>query len=109
MTVRLTAREAGTASLGAAACRGPVPPVPVSVPVMGVRYDAGASRRLAEVVGDASALVSPHDVDTIAREMARLWQDEPVRRELAARGLERVRTFAWEKTASQTLSVYTRL
>ena len=64
---------------------------------------------LPEVVGDAAVLVDPHDVDAIAREMARLWQDEALRRELAARGLERARTFSWERTASQTLSVYTGL
>ena len=64
---------------------------------------------LPEVVGDVGVLVDPQDVDAIAREMARLWQDEALRRELAARGLERARAFSWERTASQTLSVYTRL
>jgi glycosyltransferase involved in cell wall biosynthesis len=64
---------------------------------------------LPEVVGDAGVLVDPQDVDAIAREMARLWQDEALRRELAARGIERARSFSWERTASQTLSVYTQL
>ena len=75
----------------------------------GVPVLASNVSSLPEVVGDAGILVDPHDVDAIAREMARLWEDEPLRRELVARGLARARTFSWEKTASQTLGVYTRL
>ncbi len=75
----------------------------------GVPVLASNVSSLPEVVGDAAVLVDPQDVDAIAREMARLWQDEALRRELAARGLERARAFSWERTASQTLSVYTRL
>ena len=75
----------------------------------GVPVLASNVSSLPEVVGDAGVLVDPQDVDAIAREMARLWQDEALRRELAARGIERARSFSWERTASQTLSVYTRL
>jgi len=74
----------------------------------GVSVLASNVSSLPEVVGDASLLVDPQDVDAIAREMARLWQDEVLRRELAARGLERARSFSWERTASQTLNVYRR-
>ena len=74
----------------------------------GVPVLASNVSSLPEVVGDAAVLVDPHDVDAIAREMVQLWQDEALRRELATRGLERALTFSWERTASQTLSVYTR-
>ena len=72
----------------------------------GVPVLASNVSSLPEIVGDASLLVDPQDVDAIAREMARLWQDEALRRELAARGLERAQSFSWERTASQTLNVY---
>lgn len=64
---------------------------------------------LPEVVGDAGVMVDPQDVDAIAGEMTRLWQDEALRRDLASKGLERARTFSWERTASQTLGVYQQL
>jgi glycosyltransferase involved in cell wall biosynthesis len=64
---------------------------------------------LPEVVGDAGVLVDPRDVDAIARGMVRLWEDDALRRELRRRGLERARTFSWDRTALETLSVYQRV
>jgi alpha-1,3-rhamnosyl/mannosyltransferase len=63
---------------------------------------------LPEVVGDAGVMVDPENVDMIASEMAKLWQDDALRRDFAAKGLDRARHFSWERTASQTLSVYGR-
>lgn len=75
----------------------------------GVPVLASNVASLPEVVGDAGVLVDPHDVDAIARGMARLWHDDALRRDLSIRGIERARAFSWERTASQTLGVYTRL
>jgi alpha-1,3-rhamnosyl/mannosyltransferase len=63
---------------------------------------------LPEVVGEAGVMVDPGDVDSIANEMIRLWQDDALRRDLSVKGLERARRFSWERTARQTLNVYTR-
>jgi alpha-1,3-rhamnosyl/mannosyltransferase len=64
---------------------------------------------LPEVVGDAGVMVDPRDVDAIASEMIRLWQDDVSRRGMIAKGLERAHRFSWESTARQTLNVYTQL
>jgi alpha-1,3-rhamnosyl/mannosyltransferase len=75
----------------------------------GVPVLASNVSSLPEVVGDAGVMVDPQDVDAIAAGMTRLWQDDALRRELAAKGLKRARSFSWERTASQTLSVYKQL
>lgn len=75
----------------------------------GVPVLASNVASLPEVVGDAGVLVDPHDVDAIARGMARLWHDDAFRRDLSIRGIERARAFSWERTASQTFGAYTRL
>lgn len=75
----------------------------------GVPVLASSVSSLPEVVGDAGMMVDPQDVDAISAGMARLWQDQALRRDLAAKGLERARSFSWERTASQTFSVYRQL
>jgi glycosyltransferase involved in cell wall biosynthesis len=61
---------------------------------------------LPEVVGDAALLVDPTDAGALAGALARLLADEPLRRELRARGLARAARFTWERTATETLAAY---
>jgi glycosyltransferase involved in cell wall biosynthesis len=61
---------------------------------------------LPEVVGDAGMLVDPTDAEQIARAMERLLTDGDLRDSLRARGLERARTFTWQRTAGDTVTVY---
>lgn len=61
---------------------------------------------LPEVVGDAGLLVEPTDVEQIAGAVERLLTDAELRAELRKKGLERARTFTWERTARETLAVY---
>ncbi|MBI4319519.1 MAG: glycosyltransferase family 4 protein [Chloroflexi bacterium] len=64
---------------------------------------------LPEVVGDAGLLVSPRDAPEIARAMLRLLTNRALRDDLTRRGLQRARSFSWERTASETLAVYRRV
>lgn len=59
-----------------------------------------------EVAGDAALLVDPARPDSIAAAARRLLEDDSLRSELAGRGLERARTFSWERTAGLTLEAY---
>lgn len=52
-----------------------------------------------EVAGDAALLVDPFDVHDIAKAMCTLAEDENLRKELIARGLQRCRTFTWDASA----------
>jgi len=60
----------------------------------------------AEVAGDAAALVDPTDPASIARTLGELLDDPDRRNELRRRGLERSRSFTWERAAEATLAVY---
>ena len=64
---------------------------------------------MAEIVGESAVLVDPESVESIAEGLSRVLDSEPLRRQLSARGHERVQQFAWEATAQKTLEVYTRV
>jgi glycosyltransferase involved in cell wall biosynthesis len=64
------------------------------------------SSSIPEVVGDAAIMVDPHDPDGLADAMDEVLSKEELRFELRRKGLERARSFSWEKTARQTLNVY---
>ena len=61
---------------------------------------------LPEVVGDAALLVNPRDEEEIAVAMHRLLTDDALHAELREKGLQRARTFSWDKAAQRTLAVY---
>ena len=59
-----------------------------------------------EVCDGAAQLVDPLDVDDIAAAMRRVLSDEPLRKKMIARGLERAKDFSWEKCASEVLAAF---
>jgi len=61
---------------------------------------------LAEVLGDASVLVSPYDVEHMAISVLRILDDADFRDDLIRRGLERSHTFNWDAIARQILDIY---
>ena len=64
---------------------------------------------LPEVVGDAGLLVNPDDPDDIARALARVLTEEPLRARMRELGLAQAARFTWEETARKTLAVYRRV
>lgn len=58
---------------------------------------------LPEVAGDAALYVNPDDTGDLAACIRRLTGDPSLRNALAARGLERARTFTWSRTARALL------
>ena len=64
---------------------------------------------LPEVVGDAGLAVDPFDTGALAGALARLIDDDALRADLRARGLQRARSFDWRDTARMTLQVYRRV
>ena len=69
----------------------------------------GDRTSLPEVVGDAGLTADPFDTGAIRSALARLIEDEALRAELGARGLERAQAFDWRDTARMTLQVYRRV
>ncbi|MGD8623298.1 MAG: glycosyltransferase family 1 protein [Anaerolineae bacterium] len=61
---------------------------------------------LPEIAGDAALLVDPADETAISSAMATLLSDPHLARRLSAAGLQRARSFSWERTAIETLKIY---
>jgi len=61
---------------------------------------------LPEVAGDAALLVDPYDAEAIADGLRRVLGDEALRRELVAKGAERVRQFSWTDSVARIGAVY---
>jgi glycosyltransferase involved in cell wall biosynthesis len=61
---------------------------------------------LGETVAEAALIVDPADPDDIAVKVQRALQDDDLRRDLVAAGLERVSHITWEQAADATLDVY---
>jgi len=52
-----------------------------------------------EVVGDAAISVDPHNIDQIKDAMIAIHSSPSLRNELITKGIERIKTFTWERTA----------
>ncbi|MBM3188064.1 MAG: glycosyltransferase family 4 protein [Chloroflexi bacterium] len=64
-----------------------------------------SSSSLPEVAGDAALLFDPTDREALAQAMSRIQDDQVLREDLIARGLERARRFTWTACAETVLSV----
>lgn len=62
-----------------------------------------------EIVGDAGILVDPHDAHQLAEGLKKVILDEHLCGVLKQRGLERAAQYSWERTARETLQVYSHL
>jgi glycosyltransferase involved in cell wall biosynthesis len=75
----------------------------------GVPAVASARSAMPEVAGDAALLVDPEDEDALTSALARLAEDESLRREMAGRGVARAREFSWASAVERTWAVYGEL
>lgn len=81
---------------------------PLEAMQCGAPVVVGNRTSLPEVVGDAGLLVDPFDERALRSAIERLIDDDSLRKELRAKGLERARKFSWRDTARQTLKAYER-
>lgn len=63
---------------------------------------------LPEVAGDAALLFDPDDQAAVTAALRRLLEDRALADRLGRDGVERARTFTWERTARATLASYRR-
>lgn len=62
-----------------------------------------------EVAGEAGLYFSPDSIDELLSALNKMIDDLTLRRDLKAKGLNRSRSFSWEKTAKETYQVYKEL
>ena len=82
---------------------------PIEAMACGCPVISSTRGSLGEVVGDAAAIVEPEDVASITKQLISLAGDASLRERLRAAGLAQAKQFDWNNTASQTLSLYSRL
>jgi glycosyltransferase involved in cell wall biosynthesis len=80
---------------------------PLEAMACGTPVVAASSSAVSEVVGDAALMFDPRDPRELARRLATALTDRALRATLAQRGLERARTFTWERVARAILEAYT--
>ncbi len=64
---------------------------------------------LPEVAGDAALLCDPDDPEGFAEQMSRIYGDASLRRDLIARGRQRVASSSWSRCARTVLDVFQAL
>lgn len=62
-----------------------------------------------EIVGDAGILIDPTDEDELADAMHRVSSNNGLRAQLAGTGINRAKSFSWDRAARETLSVYSNI
>lgn len=81
---------------------------PVEAMACGCPVASSLRGSLAETVGDAALGFDPTSVESIAEAIGRVSSDAALREHLRAAGLERARTFSWERAAARHRSIYER-
>jgi glycosyltransferase involved in cell wall biosynthesis len=82
---------------------------PLEAMACGVPVVTSNTSSLPEVVGDVGLTVNPHDLDALASALNTAMTDEAWRAQAIVRGIERAKTFTWQRAAEQLLGVYERV
>lgn len=64
---------------------------------------------LPEVVGDAAITHDPHDIESLFASVQKVTSDQHAVAEYRRRGINRAKTFTWEKAAKQVAGIYKKL
>ena len=70
---------------------------------------ASKTGSLPEVLGPVGRFFDPTKVDEMAGVIREVLNDEPMRRQMKADGLERSRNFRWKRAAEDTLTIFSEL
>jgi glycosyltransferase involved in cell wall biosynthesis len=72
----------------------------------GVPVTCSSVAALPEVAGEGAFLFDPQSVESIAAALKKCLLDIDLRQDLAEKGFRNVARFSWDKTARETLAVY---
>lgn len=75
----------------------------------GVAVACSTAGSLPEIAGDGALLFDPNSVEDIASKIAECLINPELRRRLCQQGRANLTRFSWEKTATETLRVYTKV
>jgi glycosyltransferase involved in cell wall biosynthesis len=79
---------------------------PLEAMACGTPVIAGNTSSLVEIVGNAGFLVHPDEINRIAGAIIASVIDEPLHRELSAKGIAQAAKFSWQQCARETVAIY---
>lgn len=82
---------------------------PLEAMASGVPVLCSNAASLPEVTGDCAVICDPYSEDSITDGLIRLSSDESLRKDLSRRGLERAKSFTWDKSAEMLYNIYKEL
>lgn len=82
---------------------------PLEAMACGVPVLSSGEASLPEVTGDCAVICDAYSSENIADGLYRLYSDAELRSELSRKGLERAKTFTWERSAGLLYNVYKEL
>lgn len=68
-----------------------------------------ATSSLGEIAKESAILVNPHSANEIAQGIENICANQTLKKNLIARGVERIKQFSWQTTAEKTLEIYIKL
>ena len=82
---------------------------PLEAMACGVPVMVSGAASLPEVTGDCAVICDPYSEEDMASCLERLCSDSDLREDLSIRGLERARSFTWERSAELLHDIYKEL
>ncbi|MFA9397260.1 MAG: glycosyltransferase family 4 protein [Clostridiaceae bacterium] len=70
---------------------------------------ASNTTSIPEVLGDSAYLINPYDLDELTNAMYKMLLDPKLREKYIKKGLNKVNSFNFEKTAKETLEIYKKV
>lgn len=80
---------------------------PLEAMASGTPVIASNTSSLPEVVGNAAILIDPHNEAELANAILRCLRDPALRADMQQRGAKWIQSFSWNRTAQETVAVYT--
>ncbi|WP_446898269.1 glycosyltransferase family 4 protein [Clostridium sp. LBM24168] len=62
-----------------------------------------------EVTKDSAILVNPNDIESLTYSIEAILNEKSIQNELSLKGLNRSKSFSWEKTSEETLKIYDKI
>jgi glycosyltransferase involved in cell wall biosynthesis len=82
---------------------------PLEAMACGVPVITSNVSSMPEIAGDAAVLIDPQNTEMLTKTIQELLNDPSKKNDLRKRGLEQVKKFSWEKTASKIVDICRRL
>lgn len=79
---------------------------PLEAMSCGIPVITSNASSLPEVIGDSGIMIDPFDASALSEAMARVYEDDALRKAMSVMGLERSARFSWQTCAASTIKVY---